>query len=292
MPPKICSLRRSCSLLSNVCVLVGNSKYYISNRAITNNALFSNLSTIECKGPYGKKIVVQANVFNNLKDMLNTTLFNEYRLRFKLKTVCFESKVTRNYITLSKKIRHNQKKYPIILLEKKVFKKQMKMALLAQKFGATAKEVLNTQVRLVRTYDFRLLAVLKVIKKKTLAIDFAIPTNDEYIKIMINRLLVFLNHLHEYRTSPVRKCSIHKSSGSTGLLEISAIQNRCLQSLVTLVLEPVIEPFSDPHSFGFRNNRSAKNALAVIRYMLKGKQHGRFILDAGIKSFFSNVLHD
>lgn len=42
----------------------------------------------------------------------------------------------------------NQKKGFAAILEKKVFKKQMKVALLAQKLGIIAKKVFKTQIRL------------------------------------------------------------------------------------------------------------------------------------------------
>jgi uncharacterized coiled-coil protein SlyX len=45
------------------------------------------------------------------------------------------------------------------ILEKKVSKKQMKVALLAQKLGAMAKKVLKMQTKLARSYDFRLLSI-------------------------------------------------------------------------------------------------------------------------------------
>jgi group II intron reverse transcriptase/maturase len=274
-------------------------QYLIGNRAVIDsvkaNSLLSNPSRIECSGRCGKKKVVQVNAFSHLKGMLNTTSFNKYCLRFKLYTVYSKSKVTRNYSTLSKEVKQNQKKYSMLILEKKVFKKQIEVALLAQKFGTTAKEVLNMQVKLVRTYDFRLLAVLTVIqnkRSKTLSIGSTIIQNYEGIEIMVSQLLVFLNRPNEYRVSPVRKCFVPTSLGGKKLLRVLTVQDRCLQNLVTLIVEPVIEPFSDLHSFSFRRNKSAKNALAALKYALRGKSYDKFILDADIKDFFDNISHD
>ena len=56
-------------------------------------------------------------------------------------------------------VKQSQKKDCIVILERKVFNKQIKMALLAQKQGILAKKVLNTQIKLARSYDFRLLAL-------------------------------------------------------------------------------------------------------------------------------------
>jgi len=42
----------------------------------------------------------------------------------------------------------------------------MKAALLAQKYGSLAKKIYECQEKLAQSYDFRLLAVLKVVNNK------------------------------------------------------------------------------------------------------------------------------
>ena len=58
-----------------------------------------------------------------------------------------------------------------------------------------------------------------------------------------------LKHQHQHHKRP---------------LGIPTIKDRCLQSLVKLVLEPVTGITSDLNSFGFRKDRSAKNAGSEI----------------------------
>lgn len=111
--------------------------------------------------------------------------------------------------------------------------------------------------------------------------------NDKYIKIIINKLLVFLNSSSKYKSLPVRKCFIAKS-----LFVVTMIQDRCLQILVKLVLDPVIESLSDPHNFGFRKNRLIKSALAAVRYTLKDRYCEKFILGISIKSFFDKLSNN
>jgi len=101
-----------------------------------------------------------------------------------------------------------------------------------------------------------------------------------------------LNRPNEYKVSPTKQVYIPKANGGERPLGIPTIADRCLQSLVKLILEPVTETTSDHFSFGFRKNRSAKNALAEIRYSLKGDYENKFALDADIKGFFDNISHD
>lgn len=62
------------------------------------------------------------------------------------------------------------------------------------------------------------------------------------------------------------------------------------------MLEPVTECNSDPHSYGYRKYRSAKNAVAAIRTQIKGGEKtnsgAKWVLDADIKGFFDNICHE
>lgn len=129
-------------------------------------------------------------------------------------------------------LKQSQKNDCIIILEKKIFKKQIKIALLAQKLGTMAKKVLSTQIKLARSYDFRLLAIWKVIKnKKGNIIDpaSAIFANDDGIEAIINRLLGFLSCPYKHKALPVRRCFVARK-----LVGILTIQDRCLQILMRL----------------------------------------------------------
>lgn len=103
-------------------------------------------------------------------------------------------------------------------------------------------------------------------------------------------MLIFLNRPDKYKPLPARRCFIFKSLGVGRLFEISTIQDRCLQILTKLVLDPVIESCTDLHSFGFSKNRPVKSALAVVRYMLKNKYYNKFLLNVGVKNFSNNLL--
>ena len=103
-----------------------------------------------------------------------------------------------------------------------------------------------------------------------------------------------LRHLESYQSSPIRRVFIPKGKGKLRPLGIPTVWDRCVQYLIKLILEPVIEPFSDTASFGYRENRSAHNALGLIRSSLESREslYDRTILKVDIQSFFDEISHE
>jgi retron-type reverse transcriptase len=60
-----------------------------------------------------------------------------------------------------------------------------------------------------------------------------------------------------------------KMRGHLKLWDLSYIKDLCVQSLIKLVIEPVLEVTADIHNFGFRQNRSAHQALALLYKQFK-----------------------
>lgn len=91
-----------------------------------------------------------------------------------------------------------------------------------------------------------------------------------------------------YLPPAVRAVPIPKKSGGTRTLGIPTISDRIAQTVVKMVLEPVLDPLFDENSFGYRPNRSAHDAIAVTRQRCWKYD---FVVEFDIKGLFDNIDH-
>lgn len=94
----------------------------------------------------------------------------------------------------------------------------------------------------------------------------------------------------EYRPAAIRAVEIPKPQGGTRQLGIPNVQDRVILQAIHQKLLPLWEAVFSEHSFGFRPNRSAHDAIRAAQgYIQDGKT---WVVDIDLKSFFDEVNHD
>ena len=91
-----------------------------------------------------------------------------------------------------------------------------------------------------------------------------------------------------YFPPPVKAVPIPKKSGGERILGVPTVTDRVAQTVVKLVLEPLLDPIFDDNSFGYRPRKSAHDAIAITR---KRCWEYDWVVEFDIKGLFDNIDH-
>src|SRR6266851_6612721 len=95
-----------------------------------------------------------------------------------------------------------------------------------------------------------------------------------------------------WRPRPSREVLIPKPQGGTRPLAIGCLEDKIVQTLVARILEAVYEPLFHRHSYGFRQGKSAHDALARLHKAIRQRRKSCVVVEMDIEKFFNSVDHE
>ncbi len=172
-------------------------------------------------------------------------------------------------------------------VERCVFKLQKRIYRASQQ--GDVKLVHKLQRLLLKSWYAKLLAVRRVSQdnqgQKTAGVDGVKSLTPKQRMALAKKLK--LGH----KSKPTRRVWIPKpNTDEKRPLGIPTMEERALQALVKLALEPEWEAKFEPNSYGFRPGRSVHDAIGAI-YISINKMD-KFVLDADIAKCFDKINHE
>jgi len=150
------------------------------------------------------------------------------------------------------------------------------------------RKVKNLQRLLIKSQSARLLAVKRVTTnkgRKTPGVDGILWTTPQQKIQAVHDLEKGMKII------PLRRIYIPKKNGKMRPISIPTMSNRAQQACHLLALDPIAETCADEHSYGFRLERGAHDAIGYAFLILKRKGSPQWILEGDIKSCFDTINH-
>src|SRR5919198_890092 len=133
------------------------------------------------------------------------------------------------------------------------------------------------QLLLTHSFSGKALAVKRVTEnpgKRTPGVDKVLWSTPEDKAMAIQEL-----QSRGYAAQPLRRLYIPKPNGKQRPLGIPTMKDRGMQALYLQALDPIAETQADPHSYGFRKERSCADAITQCYRVLFREDMPTWILE-------------
>lgn len=118
-----------------------------------------------------------------------------------------------------------------------------------------------------------------------MTVDEALPYLREHQKELTERI-----YKGKYTPSPVRRVEIPKPDGGVRKLGIPTVIDRTIQQAIAQQLIPIYEPLFIETSYGYRPNKSAKDAIRKVKEY--AEQGYTFAVTLDLSKYFDTLNHE